>query len=536
MGRKIKYGTKSRDSIIKGVEKLSKAVISTLGPNGRNVIISTNGSIRSTKDGVSVAKEIELDNVTENLGAQLIKQASIKTSDSAGDGTTTSTLLASEMVKMGMEALNVKGMNAVQIKRDIDKAVQIVVENLKKLSKDISNESQLEQIAYISSNNDKKAGKLISTAIKKVGSEGIIHIEEAFNDQDSLETVEGIQFNRGYQSHHFVTNKEKMSVGLKKPKILLVDGKLNNVKELLPLFEKISQDNDSLLIIAEDIVGEALATLIVNKVRGTLKVCAVKAPDFGERRKLILEDIAILTGGTVVDRNKGMSFDEFDADWLGEARNVTITKDQSTIIDGKGKAKEINKRVKEIKSQLDSAKTPFETEKLQERLANFTGGVVIIHVGGKTETEIGEKKDRMDDAVNATRAAIQEGIIPGGGIALLSSRKGINTSEVGGQVVWQACQKPFIQILLNAGYPKEEIMDILNKIEGEETEGEWEGFNIKTEEIVDMLEEGIIDPTKVCRTALENAASVAGTILLTECSIVDKKSESQAVNPMMGMM
>jgi len=532
MSKEIKFGSNSRKLIMKGVRKLSKSVVATLGPNGRNVIISTGGIIKSTKDGVTVAKEIEFKNPTVNLGAQLIKQAAIKTSDIAGDGTTTATLLASEMVKRGLASLD-KNENAVQIKRDINKAVENVVEQLSIISQDISEESQVEQIAIIASNNDTKAGKLIFTAIDKVGSEGIIHVEETSGNEDSLETVEGIQFDRGYQSHHFVTNEEKMISILKNPKILIVDGKLNNVKDLVPLFEEVSQQETSLLIIAEDITGEALATCIVNKIRGTLKVCAVKSPDFGERRKLILEDIAILTGGKVFSKEKGMTFEEFDRDWFGEARSINVSKDQTTIVDGKGNVKDIEKRISDLKVQVDSSKTPFETEKLQERLAHFAGGVVIIHVGGRTETEIGEKKDRIDDAVNATRSAIQEGIIPGGGVALLQARKNIDISTIGGEIVFKACAQPFIQILKNAGYSKTEAQIICSTVF--EKNDVWEGYNLKTKKYVNMLDEGIIDPTKVCRTAIENASSVAGIILLTECSIVNKES-SEGINSMMGMI
>ena len=442
------------------------------------------------------------------------------------------------MIKAGLNALN-NNENAVQIKRDIDSTVEKVVLNLKKISEDISGEEQLEQIAAISANNDPETGKLIATAIDKVGLEGVVHIEESRTGETYLETVEGLQFARGYKSPYFVTNNSNMTATLDNPLILIADQKLTQVKELLPVLEAVSAQAKSLLIIAEDIDNEALATLIVNKMRGTMKVCAVKAPDFGDRRKLVLEDIAITTGGVVFDKQKGMKLDKFSWEWFGEARTVTIEKEQTTIVDGKGGIEQIEARVEELQQQINKATTPFEIEKLQERLAKFTGGVAIIHVGGNTETEMKEKKDRVDDALHATKAAIEEGIVPGGGTALLYASSGIEAKTTGAQIVKSACAKPFNQILVNAGFDEVKGQILADSLinSGNDT---WAGFDIKTEKTVDMKKTGIIDPTKVARTALQNAASVAGTVLLTECTIVDEPSDDnnqqQQIDPMMGMM
>jgi chaperonin GroEL len=441
------------------------------------------------------------------------------------------------MVKAGLNALN-NDENAVQIKRDIDSAVLEVVKNLRsKVSEEISSEEQLEQVATISANNDSETGKLIATAIDKVGMEGVVHIEESRTGETYLETVEGLQFDRGFKSPYFVTDNNSMTATLDNPLILIADQKLTQVKELLPVLEAVSNQGKSLLIIAEDIDNEALATLIVNKMRGTMKVCAVKAPDFGDRRKLALEDIAVTTGGIVFDKQKGMNLDKFSWDWFGEARTVTIEKEQTTIVDGKGDVKDIEERVSELQQQIDKAATPFEIEKLQERLAKFVGGVAIIHVGGNTETEMREKKDRVDDALHATKAAIEEGIIPGGGMALLYASKDLKSDSTGASIVKKACRKPFNQILVNAGYDNTQA-EILSAqlVTSNKT---WNGYNIKTEEIVNMKEAGIIDPTKVARTALQNAASVAGTVLLTECTVVNEPSDDskqQQMDPMMGMM
>jgi chaperonin GroEL len=524
MSKQVTLGKTSRESLVKGIDTLADAVVSTLGPNGRNVVIANNGFPQSTKDGVTVAKSITLKDPNQELGVQLVKQAAIKTAEKAGDGTTTSTLLAREMIKAGLTALN-NNENAVQIKRDIDSTVSEVVSNLKNnISEDISGEVQLEQIATISANNDPETGKLIATAIDKVGMEGVVHIEESRTGETYLETVEGLQFGRGYKSPYFVTDNNSMTATLDNPLILIADQKLTQVKELLPVLEAVSAQAKSLLIIAEDIDNEALATLIVNKMRGTMKVCAVKAPDFGDRRKLVLEDIAITTGGVVFDKQKGMKLDKFSWEWFGEARTVTVEKEQTTIVDGKGGIEQIEARVEELQQQIDKATTPFEIEKLQERLAKFTGGVAIIHVGGNTETEMKEKKDRVDDALHATKAAIEEGIVPGGGVALLYASSGLEGKTTGAKIVIQACSKPFNQILVNAGFDKVKGQILADNLTNSGNDA-WAGFNIKTDEIVSMKEAGIIDPTKVARTALENAASVAGTVLLTECTVVDEPSD-----------
>jgi len=535
MSKIIEFGPEARKKLVNGIDKLSNAVTSTLGPNGRNVVISNNqGYPQSTKDGVTVAKNITLEDPIEELGAQLVKQAAIKTADGAGDGTTTSTLLAQEMVKNGLTHLN-NGVNAVKIKRDIDIAVKEVVKELRKgISQDISSEDQLKQVATISSNNDPEVGELIATAMQKVGREGVVHIEESKSGETYLETVEGMQFDRGYKSHYFVTDNNTMTCTLENPLILIADKRFTSIKDLLPVLEAVSQQSKSLFIIAEDLDGEALATLIVNKMRGTIKVAAVKAPDFGDRRKLLLDDIAILTGGEVFSTDKGMKLDKFNWEWFGEARLVTITKDQTTIVDGKGQSERIQTRIEELQQQIEKAKTPFEQEKLQERLAKFVGGVAIIHVGGNTETEVKEKKDRVDDALQATKAAIEEGIVPGGGSALLYAREAItNKDTVGGNIVWRACSAPFMKILTNAGYEEMESYQVINNLFN--VRDNWRGYNLETQKFVDMKQAGIIDPTKVTRTAIENAASVAGTILLTECTVVDKPEENKQDDMMGGM-
>jgi chaperonin GroEL len=534
MSKIIEFGPDARKQLVSGIDKLADAVVATLGPNGRNVVIANNqGYPQSTKDGVTVAKSISLSDNVEEVGASMVKQAAIKTADGAGDGTTTSTLLAREMVKAGLTHLN-NGANAVEIKRSIDKAVQQVVEAVRKNAEDISSEEQLEQIATISANNDPEVGKLIATAMNKVGREGVVTIEESKSGETYLETVEGLQFDRGYKSPYFVTNNATMSAVLDKPYILIADQRFTTVKEMLPILEAVSGTGRSLLIIAEDIDNEALATLIVNKMRGTLAVCAVKAPDFGDRRKLILDDIATLTGGEVFSKEKGMKLDKFSWDWFGEARTITVTKEQTTIVDGKGETGRIEARIEALQQQIEQAHSPFEIEKLQERLAKFVGGVGIVHVGGNTETEMREKKDRVDDALQATKAAIEEGIIPGGGAALLYAREAIKGTDIGSKIVYQACGKPFTQILINAGYDNTKAeMLAWNAIQEED---EWYGYNLKTELFTNMKQEGIIDPAKVTRLALENAASVAGTILLTECVVVDNPEDKKDNNdPMMGM-
>ena len=456
--KKVEFGSDARANLVKGIDILADAVVSTLGPNGRNVVIGRGilDAPQSTKDGVTVAKNIVLKEPNQELGVQLVKWAAIKTADKAGDGTTTSTLLARAMVKDGLKSLD-QGDNAVQIKRDIDKAIKEVLHTLKdNISEDISNEDQLEQIATVSANNDVEVGKLISTAIDKVGLKGVVHIESSKTGDTYIETVEGMQFDRGYKSPYFVTDNNTMTSVLENPAILMIDGKLNSVKELLPILEAVGSQGKSLLIIADDVDNEALATLIVNKMRGTLAVCAVKSPEFGDKRKLVLEDIAITTGGQVFSKEKGMKLDKFSWEWFGEARVVTVEKEQTTIVDGKGEVEAIEKRIDELQVQIDKANTPYEVEQLQNRLSKFTGGVAIIHVGGFTETEMQEKKDRIDDSLHATKAAIEEGIVPGGGAALLYARESINVNNVGAEIVYNACGKPFEQILINAGYDKTE--------------------------------------------------------------------------------
>ena len=547
--KQIKIGAKARAELVEGINTVADAVIATLGPNGRNVVYTEYGEAKSTKDGVTVAKQIEkLENPIEDLGANMLKQAAIKTADKAGDGTTTSTLLARELVIGAISRLN-DGANAIEIKRGIDGAVKVVLETLRKNSIEIESEDQLEQIATISGNNDPEIGKLISRAIEKVGKEGIVHIEESKTGETYLETVEGLQFDRGFKSPYFVTNNNDMTAVLKDTLILIADHRFTQVKELLPILNQVSTLNKSLMVIAEDIDGEALATMIVNKMRGTLKICAVKAPDFGDRRKLILEDIAILTGGTVFDTTKGMKLDRFDMNWLGEAKTITVTKENTTIIDGCGEEEKIVQRAEDLVAQIDNAETPFEMEKLQERLAKFSGGVAVVHVGGSTETEMKEKKDRVDDALHATKAALEEGIVPGGGIALLYSRKSLedkmhddtmsDSTKFGYKLVYDACGKPFKQILQNAGYSDSDA-NMISIVDLKNGKDFWTGYNIKECSTTNMKDAGIIDPFKVTRQALINASSIAGTILLTEAVIIDapeEKEEQPQMDPsMMGMM
>jgi len=539
MNKVVKFGPEARKKIVSGINTVSDAVTATLGPNGRNVIYTEYGEVRSTKDGVTVAKQISnLEDPLEELGAQMVKQASIKTANNAGDGTTTSTLLAQHMINQGISYLD-RGANAVEIKRGIDSAVKEIVTCLRReISEDITSETQLEQIATISANNDPAIGTLIATAMEKVGREGVVTIEESKTGETYLETVEGMQFDRGYKSHYFVTNNSDMTCTLEDPFILIADRKFNQVKDLLPILEGVSGTGKSLLIIAEDIDGETLSTLIVNKMRGTIKVAAVKAPDFGDRRKLLMEDMAVLTGGQVFSNEKGMKLDKFSWEWFGKARLVTITKDQTTIVDGKGDTSAIEARIDELQTQIDKSNVPFEKEKLQERLAKFIGGVAIIHVGGNSELEMKETKDRVDDALHATKAAIEEGIVPGGGAALLYAREAITRSRseldsdvyIGKQIVYKACAAPFMKILTNAGYSEGECYGLINGLEGDDN---WKGYNIKTEAYENMKDAGIIDPSKVTRNAIENAASIAGTVLLTESAIVeinlDKESEASGM-------
>ena len=542
MSKKITFSKDARTKLASGVDKLANAVTSTLGPSGRNVILEQDmGMPTSTKDGVTVAKSIELKDKVENLGAQIVKQASIKTAEQAGDGTTTSTLLAQSILTEGLERMDA-GSNAVEIKRGINDAVQDITGYLESVvSREITDEEQLKQIATISANNDTEVGELISSAMDNVGQDGVVTIEESKTGETYLETVEGMQFNRGYKSPYFVTDNSSMQAVLQNPLILITDKGLTNVKELLPILEGVSNQNKPLLIIAENIGGEALSTLVVNKMRGILNCVAVQAPDFGDRRKATLEDIAVLTGGKVVSADKGMRLDKFDSSWLGSANKVTVGKDTTTIIDAKGSEEDINTRVDEIKNQIEQANSPFEKETLQDRLAKFLGGVAIVHVGGHTEVEMKEKKDRVDDALHATKAALEEGVLPGGGIALLNGALWLadtltNPEEeeitgdkaIGYDIIINACERPFYKILENAGYDDNRIGEIEEYIKGNGEE--WFGYNPREEDYFDMYKEGIIDPTKVTRLALENAASVAGTLLITE-AVVSKGKEKKNTAP-----
>jgi chaperonin GroEL len=536
MSKKISFGPEAREALLSGVNQLADAVVSTLGPSGRNVFIQQQGgNPTSTKDGVTVAKEVELEDPIENAGAQAVKQVAIESARLAGDGTTTATLLAREIYSQGLSEL--KSSNAVEVKRGIDIATKAVIEYLREeYSKEVTEEEQIKQVATISGNNDPEVGNLIATAMDKVGRDGLVTIEESKTGETYLETVEGMQFNRGYKSPYFVTDNNTMTSVLNNPLILITDKRIQAIKELLPLLESVSQQNKDLLIIADDIDGEALSTLVVNKMRGILRVVAVKAPEFGDKKKAMLEDIAALTGGTVISEEKGMRLDKFNLEWFGTSRKVTVGKDDTTIVDGKGSEEAITKRIDELKEQIENTVSPYEIEILQDRLAKLIGGVAMIHVGGHTEVEMKEKKDRVDDALHATKAALQEGILPGGGIALLNASwhltnilEGYLTShpdqEKGIDIVRRAIRKPFEQILLNAGWKKEDIdnqAEIL--IAGDDN---WLGYNPRTEKVVNMFKEGIIDPTKVTRLALENAASVAGTMLITECVITNLKEKDK---------
>lgn len=533
MSKQISFSKEAREKLLSGVNQLADAVVCTLGPSGRNVFIQQQGgNPTSTKDGVTVAKEVELENPIENTGAQAVKQVAIETARLAGDGTTTATLLAREIYSRGLSEL--ENSNAVEIKRGIDIATKEVVKYLREnYSKEVTEEEQIKQVATISGNNDPEVGNLIATAMDKVGRDGLVTIEESKTGETYLETVEGMQFNRGYKSPYFVTDNNTMTSVLNNPLILITDKRIQHVKEMLPLLESVSQQNKDLLIIADDIDGEALSTLVVNKMRGVLRVVAVKAPEFGDKKKAMLEDIAALTGGTVVSEEKGMKLDKFNLEWFGTSRKVTVGKDDTTIVDGKGTEEAITKRIEELKEQIDNTVSPYEIEILQDRLAKLIGGVAMIHVGGHTEVEMKEKKDRVDDALHATKAALQEGILPGGGIALLNASFFLRENplvalhpdqEKGFDIVMKAIRKPFEQILLNAGETQETIES------REETllaGDKWQGFNPRVGEYVDMLTQGIIDPTKVTRLALENAASVAGTMLITECVITNIKPKDK---------
>ena len=534
MSKIISFDREAKEKLKAGIDKVNKAVSVTMGPFGRNVLIEKeHGQVSSTKDGVTVAKTITLSDPIENMAATVIKQAAEKTVNAAGDGTTTSTVLAHSIASQALDVTAYASTNATQVKRGIEAAVKQVVAELKVQSQPVASETQIRQIATLSANGDTEIGELVATALDKVGRDGIVTVEESRSGETSLEVVEGMQFDRGYKSHYMVTDNNTMTAVLDKPLLLLIDGRLTTVKDLLPILEVVSSDNRSLLIIAEEIDGEALATLIVNKMRGNLKVAAVKAPDFGERRLLILEDIATLTGGTVVSSQKGMKLSAFNKQWFGEARTITVGKDTTTIVDGKGDTETIEARILELKSQIDKSMSPYEIEKLQERLAKMIGGVAIINVGGGTEIEMKEKKDRLDDALQATKAALDEGILPGAGVALLKAKESITFDKENGddfnkgkRIIWKACVQPFEQILANAGESKMSWILEMNK---DETATNLVP-NIEGGGLVDAYEAGIIDPTKVVRSALENAAHAAVTLLMTECVIHDNPEDKKKPN------
>jgi len=537
MAKEIKFDIESRDALKRGVDALANAVKVTLGPKGRNVVIEKSfGAPHVTKDGVSVAKEIELEDRVENMGAQMVKEVASKTNDIAGDGTTTATVLAQAIVREGLKNV-AAGANPMDLKRGIDKAVTAVVENLKAQSQTVGDSTEMvKQVASVSANNDETIGALIAEAFGKVGKEGVITVEEAKGIDTTVDVVEGMQFDRGYQSPYFVTNPEKMLAELENPYILLVEKKISSMKELLPVLEPIAQGGKSLLIISEEVEGEALATLVVNKLRGSLKIAAVKAPGFGDRRKAMLEDIAILTGGQVISEEQGFTMENISLDMLGTAEKVTIDKDNTTVVNGGGDEVKIKGRVAQIKAQMETTTSDYDREKLQERLAKLAGGVAVLYVGAASEVEMKEKKDRVDDALHATRAAVEEGIVAGGGVALvraiksLDSLSGANSDEnTGIKIVKRAIEEPLRQIVANAG--GEGSVIVAKVAEGT---GDF-GYNAKTDEYVHMLEAGIIDPTKVTRVALENAASVSGMLLTTECVITEVKSAEPAM-PMGGGM
>jgi chaperonin GroEL len=536
----VHFNTDARDKMLRGVNVLANAVKVTLGPKGRNVVIQKSfGAPRSTKDGVSVAKEIELEDAFENMGAQMIREVASKTNDKAGDGTTTATVLAQAIVQEGLKAV-AAGMNPMDLKRGIDKAVTLVLEEIKSNSKPVSNNSEIAQVGTISANGDSEIGELIAQAMAKVGNEGVITVEEAKTADTTVDVVEGMQFDRGYLSPYFITNADKMEAVLEEPLILLFEKKLTSLQAMLPILEAVVQSGRPLLIIAEDIEGEALATLVVNKLRGGLRVAAVKAPGFGDRRKAMLEDIAILTGGQVISEDLGIKLESVTLDMLGKAKKVSITKDDTTIVEGVGGKEEIEARVAQIKRQIEDTTSDYDKEKLQERLAKLAGGVAVLRVGGSTEVEVKEKKDRVDDALNATRAAADEGIVPGGGIALLKASKiladvkGDNADQNAGiAIIRRALQAPIRQIAENSGV---EGSIVVGKVL-ENNDASF-GFNAQTEEYGDLVKMGVIDPAKVVRTALQDAASVAGILITTEAAVADapKKASGGAGAPDMGGM
>lgn len=535
MAKQLFFNTDARDRLKKGVDALADAVKVTLGPKGRNVIIDKKfGAPTITKDGVSVAKEIELAEPIENMGAQLVKEVASKTADNAGDGTTTATVLAQSIFSVGIKNV-AAGANPMDLKRGIDKAVAAVVAQLKANSKHISTSKEIAQVATVSANNDEEIGKMISDAMDKVGKDGVITVEEAKGTETDVKTVEGMQFDRGYLSPYFVTNTEKMEVELDHPYILIYDKKISSMKELLPILEPIAQSGKPLLIIAEDVDGEALATLVVNKIRGALKVAAVKAPGFGDRRKAMLEDIAVLTGGTVISEERGFKLENATPDMLGRAEKINIDKDNTTVVNGAGDSSTIKGRINEIKAQIEKTTSDYDREKLQERLAKLSGGVAILYIGAATEVEMKEKKDRVDDALHATRAAVQEGVVVGGGVALIRASEALNDlkgenedQDTGINIIRQAIESPLRTIVSNAGG---EPSVVINKIR--EQKGNF-GYNARTDIYEDLFKAGVIDPTKVTRLALENAASIAALLLTTECVVADVKEDGPSMPPMGG--
>ncbi len=538
MAKEIFYDVDARDKLKRGVDSLANAVKITLGPKGRNVILDKKfGAPHVTKDGVSVAKEIELEDPVENMGAQMVKEVASKTADIAGDGTTTATILAQAIVTTGLKNV-AAGANPMDLKRGIDKAVESVVANLAKQSKNVgSDNNKIKQVATISANNDESIGSLIAEAMKVVGNEGVITVEEAKGTSTEVKTVEGMQFDRGYLSPYFVTNAEKMIAELENPYVLIYDKKISNIQEILPLLEPIAQQNKPLLIIAEDIDGTALSTLVINRLKAGLKIAAVKAPGFGDRRKAMLEDIAILTGGTVISEERGFTLENATVDMLGLAEKVDIDKDNTTIVNGAGKKNDIKARVNQIKAQIDQTTSDYDKEKLQERLAKLSGGVAVLYVGAATEVEMKEKKDRVDDALSATRAAVEEGIVAGGGVALIRTIKalekttGLNDDEnTGISIVKRAIEEPLRQIVKNAG--GEGAVVVQKVMEGKDDFG----FNARTDKYEKLLKAGVIDPTKVTRIAIENAASIASMLLTTECVIADKPEDEMPMPPMGGGM
>jgi len=533
MAKKITLGPEARQALLLGVNALSNAVKQTLGPRGRNIVLEKKfGSPTSTKDGVTVAKEIELEDPLENMGAQLVKEVASKTSDVAGDGTTTATILAQAIYSEGLKYVTA-GANPSLIKKGIDQAVEVVVSDMKKLSRNVSGE-MIAQVGAISANNDESIGKIIAEAMDKVGKDGVITVEEAKGLETTMEIVEGMQFDRGYLSPYFVTDPDRMECILENPVILLHEKKISNLRELLPLLENIAKMNRPLLVIAEDVEGEALATLVVNKLKGTFQCAAVKAPGFGDRRKAMLEDIAILTGGQVITEDIGVKLENVSVDWLGEANKIVIDKDNTTIVEGKGKSEDVKARVKQIRTQIEETTSDYDKEKLQERLAKMVGGVALIKVGAATETELKEKKARVEDAMHATKAAVEEGIVPGGGVALLRAQKSLDSlklkddSKIGVDIVRRAIEEPLRQIAHNAGF---EGSIVVEKVREKETDT---GFNALTEKYEDLVKSGVLDPTKVVRSALQNAASIAGVLLTTEglISEIPEENEGSGQPPM----